>query len=207
MPAFTALMIGLAVAGTASSVAGKIKAGNAAAKAGEAQGAAAESEAQLDDYNAEVARLQSQDAIVRGGQEESKVRSSTRGLIGAQKAGYAAGNVDVGFGSPVDVSADSAFLGELDALTVRTNAMRESWGYKVQAEDLTRRGQIARMEGAQAVQAGKAAKSGSRWAAAGDILGGAASVATIGQRYGFKSPAPKGGGGPIGATPTLSGPG
>ena len=88
--------------------------------------------------------------------------------------------------------------------------MRESWGYKVQAEDLTRRGQIARMEGAQAVQAGKAAQSGSRWAAAGDILGGAASVATIGQRYGFKKAAAArgpGGDGPIGQLASQQAPG
>jgi hypothetical protein len=190
--AFTALAIGLLVAGTATKVAGQVKAGNAAERAGEAEQQAKEAEGQLADYNASVAQLQAQDAVARGAQEESRFRSGVRGLAGSQKAGFAAGNVDVGFGSAVDVQADTAFLGELDALTIRTNAAREAWGYKVQAEDLTRRGQIARMEGAQAREAGKAAKSGSRWATAGSILEGASGAVSIGQRYGFGSGAPSG---------------
>src|SRR5262245_18753530 len=108
-----------AAAGTATSVTGQIKAGNAAKRAGKAQQDAAEDEAQLAEYNAGVAKLQAQDALARGAEAESKQRASVRMLIGSQRAGYAASNIDAGYGSAADVQADAAFLGELDALTIR----------------------------------------------------------------------------------------
>jgi hypothetical protein len=98
------------------------------------------------------------------------------------------------------VQADAAFLGELDALTVRTNAAREAWGYQVQAEDLRRHAQIARKEGAYAAQtgavegaayreAGNAASSASKLNIASTLVGAGSSL--LAQRYGFSG----GGGG------------
>jgi hypothetical protein len=203
--AFTALALGLSALGTTMNVVGQVKAGRAAKKAGaaadEASRAAglhaqeaAESQAGIYDYNAQVATLQATDAISRGAEEESRFRAGVRGMIGSQRAGIAASNVDVGFGSAVDVQADAAFLGELDALTVRTNAKREAWGYQVQAEDLRRHAQIARKEGAYAAatgavegaayrEAGNAASNASKWNAASTIVVGGTSL--LAQRYGF----------------------
>ncbi|HMJ04575.1 MAG TPA: hypothetical protein VK506_16655 [Conexibacter sp.] len=161
-----------------------MKAGNAAKKAGEQQRQASESQAELADFNAQVADLQASDAIARGAQEESKFRQGVRGIIGSQRAGQAAGNIDVGFGSAVDVQADAAFLGEQDALTIRTNAAREAWGFKVEAADSRRRGEIARKEGVYLEKAGRATQAASRWGAAGTLVGGGASL--LQQRYGFK---------------------
>jgi len=178
---FTALAIASLVAGTTMKVAGDIKAGNAAKRAGEAQRDAAESAAQLDDYNAQVADLQAKDATERGVEEESKFRMGVRGMIGTQRAGIAASNIDVGFGSAADVQADAAFLGELDSLAIRTNAAREAWGFQVQGEDLRRHAQITRKEGAMALEAGKAAQSASRWGAASTILG---TTSLLADKYG-----------------------
>jgi hypothetical protein len=136
----TALSLILAGAGTATQVYGQKKAGDAAKASGEAQKKASESQAQLADFNASVAELQAKDAIERGAEAESRFRTTIKATIGSQRAGIAAGNIDVGFGSAPDVQADAAFLGELDALTIRTNAARESWGYNVQAQDLRKRG-------------------------------------------------------------------
>lgn len=184
MAAFSTIaLLGLVAAGTATKVVGDIKAGNAAKRAGTAQREASESQAQLADYNAGVADLQATDAIARGAEEESRFRTSVKGIIGSQRAGAAAQGVDVNYGSPVDVQADAAFLGELDALTIKTNAAREAWGFKVQAEDLRKRGQIARKEGVYLEKAGQAAQSTSRWNAAGSILGSGTSLLQM--RYGF----------------------
>jgi len=71
---------------------------------------------------AEIADLQAKDAIERGALDEQRFRQSIRATIGAQRAGFAGANIDVGYGSAVDVQADAAFLGELDALTLRNNA-------------------------------------------------------------------------------------
>lgn len=165
----TALALTLAGVGAGVSTIGQIKAGNAARRAGEAQG-------ELEDYNAQVAELQAQDAIARGADEEQRFRAGVRGIIGAQRAGFAASNIDVGFGSPVDVVADAAYLGELDALTIRTNAGREAWGYRVQAFDHRAGADVAR-------RTGQAQQTASRFSAAGTIIGTGSSL--LEARYGF----------------------
>ena len=179
----TALALTLAGVGFGVQAYGQVKAGKAAKKQGELAQQASESQAQITDYNAQVADLQATDAIERGAEAESKFRTQVRGAIGAQRAGIAGGNVSVGFGSAVDVQADAAYLGELDALTIRTNAGREAWGYKVQGEDLRRRAAVQRKEGANYAEAGRQNATASNIAAAGTLLGGTTSLLQM--RYGF----------------------
>lgn len=176
MAALTTTLALLAIGSTAVSTYQQVKAGKAQKqagdtaaqaqeKAGAAAKAASESQGQLADYNAEIAELQASDALERGAEEESRYRQQVRGIIGQQRAGQAAANIDVSYGTAADVQADAAYLGELDALTVRTNARREAWGFKVQAEDLRYRGVIARKEGAAAEEAARAGATGTRAAA------------------------------------------
>lgn len=179
----TALILGLSAAGAATQAVGAWKAGTQAKKAGEAQRRASESQAELLDYNAQIADLQASDAVSRGQQEESKFRQGVRVMIGGQRAGIAAGNVDVGYGSAVDVQADAAMLGELDALTIRQNAAREAWGYKVEAADTRQRAKIARQEGVMLEAAGKANQTSARIGAVGGILGAGGSL--LEAKYGF----------------------
>jgi hypothetical protein len=173
----------LAGVGMAISAFSKWRAGKAAKEQGEAQKRAAESQAQLLDFNANVAELQAKDAVERGAEEESRFRSSVRGMIGAQRAGIAAGNVDVGFGSAVDVQADASHLGELDALTIRTNAAREAWGFKVEAMDTRKRAEITRKEGVMLEKAGRTAQSSHRIDAIGGLATGGLNL--LAQKYGF----------------------
>lgn len=174
MAAWTSLAIALAGAGM--QFYGSKKAGDAAKAAGVAMRESANSQADLADYNANVAELQADDAIARGLDEETRFRTRVRGAIGTARTEFAAGNIDVSMGTAADVQADAAYLGELDALTIRTNAGREAWGFKVQAEDLTRRGQIARKEGVYHEAAGRANQSAARWGATGTLLGTGASL-------------------------------
>lgn len=201
MAAMTAMLImgaaSLALGGTSQIVGGRA-AGRAAEAQGRAARRAAEASAGLHDYNAAVADVQAADAVARGAIEEQQFRRDLDVLVGAQRAGYAAGNTDVGYGSAVDVQADAAFLGELDALTLRTNAAREAWGYQVEAVDLRRRAELERREGVQLEAAGRAEASGIRTAS---LLGGAGAIAGGGSqlllaRYGFnqgtRKPLPSG---------------
>jgi hypothetical protein len=183
MAAFTALAIGLMIAGAATKAYGQHKAGQAAKKEGEAEQRAAESQADLSDYNAAVADLQSKDAVERGALDANRFRARTRALIGEQRTGFAAGNIDVGYGSAVDVQADTAFLGELDALTVRTNAAREAWGFRVEATDQRNRAAIQRTEGANAATAGKERQKASNIAIAGTVFDTGSSL--LEAKYGF----------------------
>lgn len=185
MGLMTGLALGLMAAGSALQAKGQIDAGNAAKRAGEKGQEASESSAQLMDFNADVADLQARDALERGAEDESRFRTQVRGAIGAQRAGFAAANIDVGFGSAVDVQADAAMLGELDALTIRTNAAREAWGYKVQATDLRKRGEITRKEGLNLAESGRLGQTASRWGAGASLLGTAGSL--LAAKYGMRT--------------------
>jgi hypothetical protein len=98
-------------------------------------------------YNAQVADYQAKDALERGVIAETRSRTTTKRTIGAQRAFFASQGVDVNEGSPADVQANTAYLGELDALTIRNNAAREAWGYRAQAVDYSRRGAVAGFSG------------------------------------------------------------
>lgn len=181
-----AFFTALAIAGIGLSAYGQIRQAQQAKKVGEAQKEAAESQAELAEYNAAVGELQAKSALEAGAAEESRFREGVRLMIGSQRAGQAASNVDVGFGSAVDVQEDAAYLGELDALTIRTNAARQAWGYKVEAEDYRKRAEIARKEGVMFEKAGSAARTAGLIGAAGTVLGGTTSL--LQSRYGVNNP-------------------
>lgn len=100
-----------------------------------AQKSAGEFNAAQYETNAKLASMQAQDAIQRGDIEANRKMMETRRMIGAQRAGYAAQGVDVAGGSAADVQADTAAIGALDAQTIRTNALKEAWGYRMQGLD------------------------------------------------------------------------
>jgi general stress protein YciG len=168
MAAATAILIGMAVSAGISAY-GSYKAGKAAKKA-------AYSEAEREEWNAQVADLQADDAIVRGADEESRFRQNVRRLVGTQRASFAGQGVEVNQGSARDVQDDARYLGELDALQIRANAQREAWGFKVEAEDRRRGAEIAR-------RGGNAANTAGKWNAANTVVGGATSM--LQSRYGF----------------------
>lgn len=116
-----------------------------------------------------LARRNAALAIQAGDVREQAKRRETAGLIGAQRAAYAAHGVDVNVGSPVDIQSDTAELGELDALTIRNNAQREAYGYKIQGDNA---GAEAGLFGQQASGDQLAGWVGS----VGSLIGGASSV-------------------------------
>jgi hypothetical protein len=120
-------LVGVSIFGAGMKVYGDIKAGQAAKDVG--------------DYNAQQYELQAQDAILTGTEQEDRFRSGVRGMVGTQRAGFAGQGVDIGQGTPVDVQADTAYLGELDALTIRQNAQRAAHGYEVAAQNSRAGGQ------------------------------------------------------------------
>lgn len=186
------LITGLALAATAASAGGQVYSGisqkKAAGQAATAAQAAAESQAQLSEYNAGVADLQAADVMTQAAREAAKIRAGVRQVQGAQRTGMAAGNIDVSTGSAADVQTDAAYVGSLDAVTIHNNAMRQAWGYKVQAEDLRREAEITRKTGAAQAAGlnaqGSAAFTSSLFGAANTLLGGTSMLA---QRYGFSS--------------------
>ena len=129
----------------------------------------------VSDINAGLADAQAADATRRGAVNESRFRSGTKQLIGAQRAAAGSSGIDANSGSALDVQSDSARLGELDALTIRNNAAREAWGYSVQAAN-------ERTQGAMAKAAGENEASAKNAEAYSTLLTGAANIYTAWQR-------------------------
>ncbi len=113
---------------------------NAAREAGRANKA-------IDDWNAKVADLQAMDAITRGEWGVARQRRGVQSLVGSQRASFAAQGVVVDQDTAGQVVDQTIQLGEEDAATIRTNAIREAWGFKVQAADQRLRGKLAQAEG------------------------------------------------------------
>lgn len=90
-------------------------------------------QASIDEQNRKIADYNAQAATERGEVEEKQRRLEISQDQGSQLAMLAANGMDIGEGSALDIMADTAFTGELDALTIRDNARREAFGYEVDA--------------------------------------------------------------------------
>jgi hypothetical protein len=203
----------VAAAGIGLSALGQVKAGAAAKKAGKVNAYSIEKiseqnaqlieegtalNAEVYDFNQKALEYQAVDAVTRGKQVEDLFRQQLKGFIGTQRVGYAGQNVDLSSGSPSEVISDTAYQGEFDALTIRTNAAREAWGYKTEATNLGLQARnlrklgglqaenvrtVGKANAANALQGGNLAASQANWGAASTIVGGAGTI--IARKYGY----------------------
>lgn len=141
--------------------------GIGAIQQGQSQAASVRYNAQVSEMNAKLADRAAKDALDRGALEEQKQRQKTAALIGNQKAAMAANGVDLTFGSPLDTIVDTAVLGELDALTIRSNAYREE-------RDIRQQGANYRGQAAMQRASADSASTGGFLSAMGTFLGGGA---------------------------------
>lgn len=160
-----------AAAGTAVSAVGQSQQAKAAA-------AASSYQAQVARNNQILAERAALDAQDRGRIAEQRQRIATRALQGRQRAVLAGNNVDVNLGSAVNLQADTAGLGELDALTIRSNAEREALGFRQQGMNFGAQSDLLSSQASSQRAAGSAGMFGT-------ILTGAGSVAS--KWYGFQS--------------------
>lgn len=137
---------------------------------GKSQQAQYDYQAQVDRNQAQIAEWQAQDAIKRGDIEEKQQRLKTAHLMGRQRSVLAANGVDVSSGSSLDLLGDTAALGELDALTIRSNAAREAYHYRVQASN-------SQASSALNTLAGKNARTSSYIGTTRSLLSGGTSMA------------------------------
>lgn len=102
----------------------------------------AQSQKQMFAYQAAIQRNNSiyagylaKDALERGKIEESSYRTKVRQLIGRQRSIFGAAGVQLDSGTPLLVQEDTAEIGELDALTIRNNFVRESEAHLIRAQN------------------------------------------------------------------------
>lgn len=141
-----------------------------AVQQGQAASANAAYQAQVHANNQIIAERQATDALKRGDMEATRHRQAVEGLKGRQRTALASANLDLSSGSPLDILADTAGLGELDALTIESNAAREAAGYRAQGMNF---GAEAALERSRA----KSSLASSGLAAGASLLTGVGTVA------------------------------
>lgn len=158
----TGAMASLSIASTALSAYGQYQQGQQAEATANYNAKVAERDAQ----NKEIAAT---DAVRRGQLAEDQQRQKTRQILASQRVGLAAGGDDLSDISTQSIFGDTAAAGELDALTIRSNAAREAWGLKNDAASSIAQAQGSRIQGSAAANAGT-------MGAAGTVIGGAAKI-------------------------------
>lgn len=140
------------------------------------QQAMASYEAQQADRNRQVAELNAKDAITRGRIEEQAKRRETQQRIGAITASVGGSGVLLdGDSSASNIIGDTAQFGELDALTIKSNAEKEAYNFRVQGQNFAGQRDMALMKK-------DALSDALPWQAAGNLIAGASQVAEMNYR-------------------------
>lgn len=159
----------LAIAALGASAVGAGVSAYSAHEQGVAQQQAMLYQAQIARNNQDIANQYAEAEIQKGQRLEEAKRMETASQEGAVRAAAGASGLEVNADSPLRLQGDTAKLGELDALTIRDNASRAAYGYKVQGMSYAAQAQLDEMGGASAARAGVLGQ----WSS---IIGGASSV-------------------------------
>ncbi len=108
--------------------------------------------------NEMLAKYSYEQALDQGAKAVGQHRAKVNQLIGSQRTSYAAQGVDLTYGSAVQTMQDTRFLGEMDALTLKNNAYKEAFGYKLSAIDASTQARLlsvaSRAQGASTLLTG-----------------------------------------------------
>jgi hypothetical protein len=141
-----------------------------ATESASAQQQAASYQAQVARNNQQIALNAANQASAAGSAQVEAQGIKNRAQAGQILASQAASNIDVNTGSAVDVRSSAAALGQLDALTIRSNAEKQVYGYQTEAASAGGQASLAASEASQAPIAGQLSATGS-------LLSGATGVA------------------------------
>lgn len=84
-------------------------------------------------YNAQVSEMEAASTLEAGQKDEARKRMETAQLVGRQKAVLAAQGVDIGSGTSLDIMQGTKDVGDMDAMTIRQNAIQRANALRTQA--------------------------------------------------------------------------
>jgi hypothetical protein len=93
-------------------------------------------QARLDEVNAQIADAQARDSLLRGERSEQALRQEVGQVRSRQRVAMAGNNIDLGSETAAAVLTSTDVMGEMDATTIRANALREAWGLRTEAGNL-----------------------------------------------------------------------
>jgi hypothetical protein len=138
-------------------------------KEAKAQNQALDYNARVAEQNAQLSQMQADDANRRGEEDARRQRAKAAALRSDQRAAFAASGVMVDSTSALDVLEDAARWGEDDAQTLKLNASKEAWGYRLQGANYADEAKML-----------KKSKVNPYWGAGGSLLTGASRLAAGG---------------------------
>ncbi len=100
--------------------------------------------AAMAEINARVAELGAQSALLQGKSEVAKLTAAAGQLKSRQKVALAANGIDLGVGTAAEIQASTDMMKEIDADTIKANAMRTAWGYRSNAMNFQNQARSAR---------------------------------------------------------------
>lgn len=140
--------------------------------------------AQAASYNYQAAVAQNNQTIAnqaavaeeqRGKVMAQQKQQETAARVGALEAATGGSGLDIG-GSPLRLKEDTLSMGDLDARTIRYNAERAAYGYRVQGTSYAAQANMDRA-------AAENTFAGGRLAAMGSVISGTANVADKWWKY------------------------
>lgn len=121
---------------------------------GQQQKAMMEYEAKVARDNEKIANENAASERQTGIEEARLQRIRTLQAIGSQQTAMAANGVDVTSGTSLDIIEDTAAMGELDALNIRTNYEKRAQGYEQQGGNFANQANMNIISGKNAYRAG-----------------------------------------------------
>lgn len=134
-------------------VAAAVAAAGAIAK-GASDWSAANAQKNIAKQNAEVAGRNAALSMAVGENQAEQIGMRNKAIAGKIKAEQGSNGVDVGSGSAKDIQTSQRALGLFDTMTLKSNAAREAFGFKVQAKQFTDEAAIAKTKANQAILSG-----------------------------------------------------
>jgi len=123
--------------------------------------AAGEAAFEASKENAAQLRAAANEELKAGEFQARELRREGEAVRGAQRAGAAAGGIEVNTGTAADIQAETDVLSKEAAGTARRNALMRSFGLRRQAD-------IARFQGRAALRTGRLRAAGSLLGASSD---------------------------------------
>lgn len=152
--------------------AGAIFSAMGASSAAKGQKNALNAQAALEDTNAKISEMNAESELLAGQREEQKSRLQTASIKGTQKTNIAANGIALDndpTSTANNILTTTDVMGEIDANTIRANAISSAWGYRIEGVNHTNNALLARA-GASAISPTKAAFT--------SLLGSATSMGT-----------------------------
>ena len=97
----------------------------------------------MSEINARNAEIMARKRLEKGEEEAKLYGQKLNQTVGTQRVSYAAQGVDIDDGSAAEIQKQTFEIGADDIEQLRNNAFLEAMGYKSQAQDIRRQGDMA----------------------------------------------------------------